>query len=515
MTTPDVAQDTGRDDWQRLHPLSPLLRGGFAFILVVGLIIANLQDRLVSFFLADDPWDLGRVLEVTSAPFFDVDFLVERNLLSIAVGVLVGIVLLSLVFAWASWRFLSYRITVDVVETRSGVVFRKHRRAPIERIQSVAVQRPLVARLFGLAKVQIETAGQTGTVDLAYLGYDEAKSVRERILRRAQQSRAVATRPSPQDAMGAHLRNVLDQDVHRGEHVPKALITVPIGRLVASVALNSSVLAILLVLVAVFVIVPVLGLSALIAIVIMVAVVFGVAISRVNRGFRFTLSRGEDEVRVGAGLTATSTETIPLRRIHALEIRQPVWWRPFGWWMMRLTIAGSSRSQEDAVSVKNVALPVGTEQDVVRAFNALFPGIASSSEGMAKLRDGLAGSGEGYQGSGPRSAWILLLGKRRAGISLLTDSAGLLQQPSLWIRRGALNRSLSIMPIARVQSIELGRSVPHRLFGLSSLEAHIVKGSVTMRMRGIERFIAQELFDRLSFDVIQAQQSERGSSPSA
>lgn len=514
MTTPDVAQDTQRDDWQRLHPLSPLLRGGFAFILVVGLIIANLQDRLVSFFLADDPWDLGRVLEVTSAPIFDVDFLIERNLLSIAVGVLAGIILLSLVFAWASWRFLSYRITVDVVETRSGVVFRKHRRAPIERIQSVAVQRPLIARLFGLAKVQIETAGQTGTVNLAYLGYQEAKSVRERILRRAQQSR-VATRPSPQDAVGAHLRNVLDQDVHRGEHVPQALITVPIGRLVASVALNSAVLAILLVFVAVFVVVPVLGLSALIAIVIMVAVVFGVAISRVNRGFRFTLSRGKDEVRVGAGLTATSTETIPLRRIHALEIRQPLWWRPFGWWMMRLTIAGSSRSQEDAISVKNVALPVGTEEDVVRAFNALFPDLASSSEGMARLRDGLAGAGQGYQTSGPRSAWILLLGKRRAGISLLTDSAGSVQQPSLWIRRGALNRSLSIMPIARVQSIELGRSVPHRLLGLSSLEAHIVKGSVTMRMRGIGRFIAQELFDRLSLGVIQAQQSERGSNPSA
>lgn len=514
MTTPDAAQDSGRDDWQRLHPLSPLLRGGFAFILVVGLIIANLQDRLVSFFLADDPWDLGRVLEVTSAPFFDVDFLIERNLLSIAVGVLAGIVLLSLVFAWASWRFLSYRITVDVVETRSGVVFRKHRRAPIERIQSVAVQRPLIARLFGLAKVQIETAGQTGTVDLAYLGYEEAKSVRERILRRAEQSR-VATRPSPQNAVGAHLRNVLDQDVHRGEHVPQALITVPIGRLVASVALNSAALAILLVFVAVFVVVPVLGLSALIAIVIVFAVVFGVAISRVNRGFRFTLSRGEDEVRVGAGLTATSTETIPLRRIHALEIRQPLWWRPFGWWMIRLTIAGSSRSQEDAISVKNVALPVGTEQDVVQAFNALLPDIASSSEGMARLRDGLAGAGQGYQASGPRSAWILLLGKRRAGISLLSDSAGSVQQPSLWIRRGALNRSLSIMPIARVQSIELGRSVPHRLLGLSSLEVHIVKGSVTMRMRGIGRFIAQALFDRLSLGVIQAQQLERGSNPSA
>ena len=33
------------EGWRRLHPLSPLLRGGIFFIVLVGIVIANFRDR--------------------------------------------------------------------------------------------------------------------------------------------------------------------------------------------------------------------------------------------------------------------------------------------------------------------------------------------------------------------------------------------------------------------------------------------------------------------------------------
>src|SRR5690606_41600386 len=42
---------------------------------------------------------------------------------------------------------------------RSGVLFRTHRRAPLDRVQGVNLTRPMIARLFGLAKLEVVGAG--------------------------------------------------------------------------------------------------------------------------------------------------------------------------------------------------------------------------------------------------------------------------------------------------------------------------------------------------------------------
>ena len=46
-------------------------------------------------------------------------------------------------------------------------------------------------------------------------------------------------------------------------------------------------------------------------------------------------------VRVQEGLTDLRATTIPLHRIQALELVQPLWWRPLGWWRIRVNVAGS------------------------------------------------------------------------------------------------------------------------------------------------------------------------------
>jgi len=524
----DGAPKANNDDWNHLHPLSPILRGGVPFILVVGLVIANVQDRFLGMIFSGSEVSFGSLDELSDGYAQGLDLLIERNLILVAIVSVIGFIGLSVFLAWLSWRFLTYRITDDVVEARSGVIFRKHRRAPLDRIQSVNVRRSLIARVLGLAKLEILTASQSGTVVLSYLSYRDAQFVRERILSRV--AHHLGAKPSPshppvvasandgeqEGSAGAtgvvletHLSDILDADIETtGATAGHTLVSVPVGRLIASIVLNWPALFVALAVLGIVSIGPFLELNLFLSLVIVIPIGVGVMFSRLNRGFRFTFSRGSDAIRIGAGLTSTTTETIPLRRIHAVEARQPILWRPFGWWMVRITVAGYSSDQETQLSAKNLVLPVGTERDAIRVCAAIMPGVAETEDESVFFRDALVGQARGFLKAGPRSGWILLFGKRRAGIVLRPDSGEPAIHEALWIRRGALNRSLSIMPIVRVQSLELGTSAPHRLLGLVSLEARTVRGVVRMRMRGIARTPARELFDRLSADVLWAQQSE-------
>ena len=112
------------DDWTRLHPLSPVLRGGrFLTAAVAVLVTQGLRDP---------------------------------GLLSALVGGgTVGAVLLGLL----AWRTTRYRVTATELQVRSGLLQRRDRRVPLARLQSVDVVRPLVARLLGLTELRLEVAG--------------------------------------------------------------------------------------------------------------------------------------------------------------------------------------------------------------------------------------------------------------------------------------------------------------------------------------------------------------------
>ena len=73
---------------------------------------------------------------------------------------------------------------------RSGILFRSHRSARLDRIQGINVDRPVFARLFGTAKLEVSVAGQSGNVDLSYLGSALADGLRADLLRLASGARA-------------------------------------------------------------------------------------------------------------------------------------------------------------------------------------------------------------------------------------------------------------------------------------------------------------------------------------
>ncbi|WP_241490526.1 PH domain-containing protein [Leucobacter chromiiresistens] len=527
---PEVdAQLPGASDaegWRRMHPLSPLLRGGLALIVIAGIIIANFRDHFVQFFFANNLENGDASVDVSGdRDLVDVyEFLVAEGLLLVVLGGILLVLLLIVLFSWLAWRFATYRITDTAVEVRGGIVFRSHRRAPLERIQSVNLQRSLLARALGLTKIEIVTAGQGGKVELSFLGHRDAKTVREQILqvsgsrRRGGQPRSVAdvagaapvgldgsVYTTAGDGLTARAQDFIDSDIDPRALEAQTLVKVPVGRLAASIALSWESVVLVIMIVGIVIGGAVLEAFLILGVVPLLIVMAGIMFGQFNKGFNFALSRTDDAVRTGSGLTSTITESIPFGRIHAVEARQPLLWRPLGWWKVRITTAGHSVAQGGQNATQNVVLPVGREHDVLRVIETLLPGTGDEADEIETLRDGLIGPAAGYVRGGRRSGAVLLWGRRRAGLAL-ADTGG--DDATLRIRRGVLTRSLSIMPIVRAQSIQLRRPLVHRMLGLASISAHTVLGPVRMEMRGLELGTAREVFDALAALILRVQGAE-------
>lgn len=142
---------------RRTHPLTPLVTGWRIVVGAVAVLTAQNLAALVG------------------------DFTVRRLL--IGLGVLGAAVVIGVVVSALSWWATSYGVDEEGVVRRSGLLSRTRQFAPRARIESVSLERPLLARLLGLAKVRIEVAGGGESyLDIAYVRSAEAEDLRRRIL---------------------------------------------------------------------------------------------------------------------------------------------------------------------------------------------------------------------------------------------------------------------------------------------------------------------------------------------
>lgn len=532
LNLPGTADAEG---WRRLHALSPFLRGGITFLVILGVIIAGMRDILIRF-VVDGP-DVD--MDWSDVNIGVVQLFTDRQT---SLGAIIGVVVLIALIvlgSWLGWLFRSYRITSEAVEARSGIIFKQHRRAPLDRVQSVNLQRSLLARIVGLTKIEILTGGQGGKVELSYLGHKDAKSVREQILQLAAAKRegrsieaAVDTivGAAPVSYDGSAYAPAADRLTERAQDFvdfdvePEAapsLVRVPLGRLIGSTLLGWEAVVTVLLIIAVlgwgFVSTAIGALTgrpnllaaggiSLITLIPLILVMLGVMFSQINKGFNFTLSRGRDSVRVGSGLTSTVTDSIPFGRIHAVDVRQPLFWRPFGWWRVRVTLAGHSVAEAGQSVTQNVMLPVGPENDVLRVIEALMPGACD------ELSEDLHGSGTGYTGAGPRAGWLLWFAKKRTGAKLLVPADLGDVSPdrvTLRLRKGFMTRSLSIVPVVRAQSVELQRPMCHYFLGLAAVQVHTVLGPVSTRIRGLALSDALALFESVRDSMLEVQAADK------
>ncbi len=501
---PAHGENLADGEWHRLHPATPLLRGGLALIALIGIVIANLRERLVEIVFGGGGYEGD-----------PIDTLVERGLVPLAlVAVLVGLLLFVGGF-YLSWRLHTFRITNEQVEVRSGILFRTNRKGRLDRIQGINIVRPFVARLFGTARLEINVAGSDGNVQLAYLSGVRADELRRDILLLASGTKG-ATDPGVAPAAGAahppatspslvgqRVNELIAPELDPSLAEPTSVVTMHPARLIGSTVLSWATIVLVLAVIGGIVAVAVSG--EFFVLFGAVPFFFGIGsyvVNRIVKSLRYSIAGTPDGVRVGYGLLSTSNETLPPGRIHSISISQELLWRPADWWEVKVNRAGKSSVQGAAGQQNTTILPVGTRAEVFKVLELVLPGLVDErtrqiiEAGLAK-----ASEGDGYTNSPRRAAILRWFSWRRNGFSLTSDAAIL--------RRGAIWRELVVVPAARLQSISVSQGPVYRAMRLGRVHAHTVAGPISASLGALDVEDASVFFRDLSETAIAAAAADR------
>ena len=460
--------------WHRMHPLTPVVRSWRVLIVVLVFVVQGWGDNIAR----------GEGIPQLHRPD------VAGRVLAGGGAIVVAVLAIGIGYVVLSWRTTRFRVADEALELHSGILFRQHRRARLDRIQTVDVVQPFVARLAGLARLTVEVAGGSdSSVTLSYLREEQALGLRNHLIA---------------EAAGVH---------YEGGEAPEApehqALEVPIARLIGSLVLSGPALGFLLG-VGGFVIVsviirdpgPVLGVFPT------VIGVAGVLWGRFNGGFGFRVATSPDGLRLRHGLLEQRTQTVPPGRVQAIQLSQGLLWRRTDWWTVRVNIAGYSGGggSDPKDESGNTLLPVGTRYEAIAVLALVLAdlGVQPAENPWKVIEAGLVGTAaaDGYQVAPRRSRWVDPIGWRRSGVRV-TDRA-------LLIRRGVLSRSLDVVPHARTQSLGVTQGPLQRRLGLASFALHSTQGPVSPMAAHLDAGLAARL---LAEQAIRAEGARNSAGP--
>lgn len=509
---------------QRLHWLTPILKTWqLVLALIAFLAYQNLQEirelskQAENYHLLDD---VGLVVLVA------------------LVGVVAFLAIMGL-YAYVSWRCMSYTLDAKSITLHQGIIFKNKRSVYLERIQSVDINRTLVARLLGLGTVRIESAGGSGSnLDLSYLKNSELAGIRAQLLEAAFAAKAPhegAAMGLAQMAPGAPVPGVqpasqpggqMPGQYVQGDHYTQAgqygagqyaagaqlqeqtLYSVSTTRLIGSYLLTPA-LVVSAVAVIAIIITGVLALSGVSNAGAIMGAGFGVFAAasamasslwgRFNHDFNFSLAVSRVGLRLHGGLTQTYSRTLPPNRIHAVELTQPLMWRLKGWWRVEVLTAGVSGASEGTDSTgENKAnftadslLPVGDWGQALYALWLVIPELASANP-QALLSNMAYGvgtanpSGDHLWCAPGRTRWLDPLLYKRNAVAV-TDTAVL-------IRAGRFKRRLIVLTHERSQSLALSQGPFERLVDVANIKFDMVPGPIKPVIRHLDTGQARQLW---------------------
>ncbi|GAB3268991.1 PH domain-containing protein [Sinomonas notoginsengisoli] len=477
--------------WQRVHPLSPWVRG---WILLLALFVGVGRDWLQSI--------------LTGEPMRGWWSDVPVPVLGWAGAAVILIVGGGFVLSWWTTRYL---VDETMVRVDTGILFRQHRQARLDRVQAVDVVQPFLARVFGLAELRFEVAdAHENALRLAFLPEAEAQRLRASVLAAAATAAMAVggAKASTAHAEAGRPGEGTPSSVPAGSGEtgsPETLVArAPVARILASTALTPFVIVAAVVGALGILLEVSTGLRGLGAAII--PALLGGAFSawnRVSAFWDFRVLAVGDGVRLSRGLLEARSQTVPAARVQAILIRQPLLWRPFGWWSVHVNVAGYRHTSEREGS-KSTLLPVGTSEDVFRVLGLVFPDPGTDpGTGRGVIAAGLTGTGEwcGFVGSPPPARWLDPLAWRRTGY-LATRTA-------LLCRTGAASRRLVIVPHERTQSISLTQGPLERRLGLAGVELHSTPGPVRPAVPHLAVAAAEDLFAEQAARAARARRQAR------
>ena len=363
-----------------------------------------------------------RYLHPLSVIFSLVD-LIKQNIIPAFLGIFgaakgdliyVGLALLffvpTFIFALIRYFTIRYRISDGELVVQEGLIFRRVRTVPVERIQNIDMVQGILHRMLNLAEVRVETAsGTKPEAVLKVLSLDEMERLREGVQLQKRTSQAASVDAAPHATLAHPDSNAGDLSPV-GSAASELLLKIPISWLAkAGFASNRGFVLVGLMLGFYFqfaqgnpgdIDAGDLGLSNFIpddgsplvkAGVIAVALAVGLVLLRllgigwyILRFFGYELRQAGDDFKISCGLLTKVSATVPRKRIQFISVHRGLIMRWMKLAAVRIeTAGGAADNSENATTTvsRRWFIPVLPESSVAEMIAELRPGIDLNMDG--------------------------------------------------------------------------------------------------------------------------------------
>ncbi|WP_246945327.1 PH domain-containing protein [Bacillus pinisoli] len=262
-----------------------------------------------------------------------------------------------LIYGILSWLRFSYRVENEELRIEFGVIVRKKRYIPLERIQSIDITSGVIQRLFGLVKLQVETAG----------GGDEAEAVLSAVTKEdAEELKIALSKRSLEEEAGS------DEKYEQITLSPKDILIMAttsggIGVVLSALfafftqlddmipydyvyGFAKNIVGSSFILIAV-------GIS----MIILFAWVFSIASALIKFGNYKLVKKGEN-LFITRGLLEKREMTIPIKRVQAVRIQENMIRQLIGYASIYIEVAGGAMDKKEDLST--YLLPLIHKKDV-------------------------------------------------------------------------------------------------------------------------------------------------------
>lgn len=328
-------------------------------------------------------------------PVSIIDFLV-RNIYSLLQGLLPLIILafaregiriwllvaipalciIFIVYAIIYWHRYVFYVNEQELRLEYGVFIRKKRYIPFERIQTFQISAGILQRIFGLVKVQVETAGGGNEAEflLSALSRQKAETLRDILKVGGKKSEPMEDEPnnleyrlstrsllllaSTSNGIGVAISALLVVITQLDDYFSRMDIWIKIGHYAENLAAGR----ISMIILAVFILLFFAWILSL--------------IGSIIRFGNFRVVREGENIKISRGLLERHQITLPIKRIQAIKLVEGILRQPFG--MMSIQVI--SISNMGTKGEGNVLFPLLSRSQLDRFVEDIIPEYAMTME---------------------------------------------------------------------------------------------------------------------------------------
>jgi putative membrane protein len=403
-------------------------------------------------------------------------------LVAVAGGGLDGtnVTLLALFFGFGAWRTVSHFLTVRYrwrqgrLEIRSGWIARQRRTIDPARIQNVEIVQGPFHKLAGLVELRVETAGESGAEGLlSAISVAEAEALRERLYATARPS-APGAPAQPEAVYVLGVPELLGYGMSEGR-VGAALLVAGVlfewGTLLAPAAVRDTLR----------------GVRAPVAVALALFALSGAytvsVLAAVVRHYGFQMVRTPRGLRIESGLLTTRGVEIPLAKVQAARVEEPLVRRLMGYASVHVETAAMGAPTEPVPAEGFV--PMVAHEDVSPILGRLLPHLDADPRATTLRRLAPAALARSIVTHATAAAFVagLLAWLTGSPLALLVTLLGPLVAWADWsahgwwlaprhllVRRGFFRRTTWVLPRDKIQSVHRLQGPLQRVLGLAAVD---------------------------------------------